>query len=232
MFKTTILFIGLFLFALITNGQNYGDIKYPRGFADVTDVVKVYNGGTCGTTAYDIGGGYFKIKFISDIDGSNYLVEVMNNKVNSSTTDNYADVNNQYCITKNDYDNLFSKSSPSNCRTAYGILAVPFKLRFNPTTVAPGGELGGFYGCYIKNSNWLFAAHAGLTSISLNNIDAETPENKIGFTGGIALINDLGENFQVGIVTGVDVFDGVDEWTYGYAPWLSLQIGFKFTKSK
>ncbi len=108
---------------------------------------------------------------------------------------------------------------------------MPFKIRFNPITIAPGGELGGYYGWYIKDTNWLFAAHAGLTSISLNNIDAETPENKLGLTIGVALINDIGKNFQVGIVTGIDLFDGADKWAYGYAPWLSLQIGFTFTKS-
>jgi hypothetical protein len=44
------------------------------------------------------------------------------------------------------------------------------------------------------------------------------------------LINDVSKNFQIGVVTGTDLFDGASDWSYGYEPWLSVQIGFKFTK--
>jgi len=228
----------LTLFAIVSclssyaMGQTPGEFKYPRGFADVTDVVKIYSSNACGSTTFDIGGGKNRIKFILKIDDNTFLIEIVNNKANIETNDNYADVNKQHCISKADYENKFAFKPPSNSRTAYGMLAVPFKLRFNPTTIAPGGELGGFYGWYIGNTNWLFATHAGLTSVALNDINAETPDNKIGFTGGLALINDVGKNFQIGIVTGVDLFDGVDNWVYKYNPWLSVQIGFKFTKSE
>ncbi len=212
--------------------QTSGEFKYPRGFADITGVVKVYSSGSCGTNTFDIGGGNYRIKFISKIDDNTFLIEIVTNKANVNSTDNYADVNKQHCMSKTDYENKFDFTPPSNSRTAFGMLAVPFKLRFNPTTIAPGGELGGFYGWYLGNSNWLFATHAGLTSIALNDVNAATPDNKLGFTGGIALINDVGKNFQIGIVTGVDLFDGVDKWVYKYNPWLSVQFGFKFTKSK
>jgi len=231
-------FIRLAIFAITiclcsyVEAQTFGDFKYPRGFADVTDVVKIYSSNSCGTITFDIGGGSNRIKFISEIDDNNFLIEIVKNKANIKTTDNYAVVTKQYCISKSDYENKFADNPPSNSRTAYGMLAVPFKLRFNPTTVAPGGELGGFYGWYLGNTNWLFATHVGLTSIALNDVNAATPQNKIGITGGIAFINDIGKNFQIGIVSGVDLFDGVDSWAYKYNPWLSVQIGFKFTKTE
>lgn len=224
------LFTCLLLLSAKIHGQTRNDIRFPVGFADLKDVVQLYSGGNC-STSYDIGS-RGKIKFILDLGSGKYLIEVVRNNANSGTASNYADVDsNQYCISKSDYDNLFSDKAPTNSRTAYGFLAVPFKLRFNPTTVAPGGELGGFYGWFIKDSNWIFAPHAGLTFISLNDINSATPENKTGFTFGLALINDVSKNFQIGIVSGVDLFDGADNWEYGYNPWLSVQFGFKFTKA-
>lgn len=230
-FQLVLLAIGICL-SFHTMGQTPGEFKYPRGFADVTDVVKIYSSNSCGSATFDIGGGNKRIKFISIIDANTFLIEIVNNNANIETDDNYASVNKQHCISKSDYENKFDFNPPSNSRTAFGMLAVPFKLRFSPTTVSPGGELGGFYGWYLGNTNWLFAAHAGITSVALNNINSETPDNKIGFTGGAALINDVGKNFQFGIVTGIDLFDGVDSWIYKYNPWLSVQIGFKFTKSE
>jgi hypothetical protein len=220
----------LLLTASKIHGQTRNDIRFPAGFADVEDVVQLYSSGSCTTTSYDIGS-RGKIKFISDLGSNKYLIEVVRNNVNSATGSNYANDNNQFCISKTDYDNKFSDKAPTNTRTAFGFLAVPFKLRFNPTTVAPGGELGGYYGWFIKDSNWIIAPHAGLTFISLNDINSATPENKTGFTFGLALINDVSKNFQIGIVSGVDLFDGADKWTYGYNPWLSVQFGFNFTKS-
>jgi hypothetical protein len=229
--KLALMAISIFLSSTVI-GQTSGEFKYPRGFADVTNVVKIYSSNSCGSETFDIGGGKYRIKFISKIDDNIYLIEIVTNKPNIKSTDKYADVKYPYCISKADYENKFASNPPSNSRTAYGMLAVPFKLRFNPTTIAPGGELGGFYGWFLCNSNWLFVTHAGLTSIALNDVNAATPDNKLGFTGGIGFINDVGKNFQFGVVSGIDLFDGVDKWAYGYNPWISLQIGFKFTKSE
>jgi hypothetical protein len=211
-------------------GQTPGDIRYPAGFATLKNVLKEYDGSSCQATPFDIGD-EGKIKFISDLGSGNYLIEVVANNVSAASGANYALRNTQYCIAQSTYSRQFSTRAPSNKRNAYGFLAVPFKIRFAPTTIGPGGELGGFYGRYVKESSWMFAAHAGFTWISLNDVNAATPENKTGFTGGIALINDVANNFQIGIVTGVDLFDGVDTWEYKYAPWLSIQFGFKFTKT-
>jgi len=218
------------LASFLSNAQTAGDIRFPNSGSINNDIVQLYDGSTCTANSYDIGS-EGKIKFLKDLGSGKYLIDVIRNNVNASNSnDNYADVNNKYCISKNDYDSFFDKKKWTNTRTAYGFLAVPFKLRFGPTTVAPGGELGGFYGWFIKDSNWIFAPHAGLTFISLNDIDSDTPENKTGFTFGLALINDVSDNFQIGVISGVDVFNGVDEWAYGYSPWLSIQFGFKFTK--
>lgn len=228
------LFLILF-FLIFTNSslqaQTTGDIRFPVGFATSQDIVQLFDGGSCTSTTFDIGS-RGKIKYIKDLGDDKYLIEVVRNNANEAdSTDNFADPNdNRYCISKNDYHNLFSKKAATNTRTAYGFLAVPFKLRFNPTTVAPGGELGGFYGWFIKDSNWIFGPHAGLTFVSLNDIDSDTPENKPGFTFGLTLINDVSDNFQIGVLSGIDIFNGVEEWTYGYSPWLSVQFGFKFTK--
>jgi hypothetical protein len=226
-------FMAIFVFSTQkVLGQTDGELRYPKGYADIKDVVKIYSKGSCGSETYDIGGGKFKIKYISKKvgDDNTYIIQIITNKANLKTSDNYADVDNQYCISKNDYDNQLDSKPPCNTCGEFGMLAVPFKLRFNPTTIAPGGELGGFYGWYIGNTKWLFATHAGLTSIALNDVNAETPDNKIGLTVGMALINDVSKSFQVGIVSGIDLFDGVENWAYKYNPWLSVQIGFKFTK--
>jgi hypothetical protein len=177
--KFSILFILVLIhIAHISNAQRQGDIRFIAGFADLDDVVELYQGGACTGTKYDIGS-RGKIKFMSDLGNGKYQIEVVRNNVDSDTNDNYADVHKRYCISKADYDNNFSEKSATNARTAYGFLAVPFKLRFGPTTVAPGGELGGFYGWFIGDSNWIIAPHAGLTFISLNDVNSATPENSI-----------------------------------------------------
>lgn len=227
------------LFALIpilflsfqSYAQTVGDIRFPISGSLNENIVHAFDGSSCTPSiGFDIGP-RGRIKFLKDLGNGNYLIDVTRNNVNSNNgLADFANVNGKYCISKDDYDSFFDKKKWSNSRPVYGFLAVPFKLRFNPTTVAPGGELGGFYGWFIKDSSWILAPHAGLTFISLNDINANTPENKTGFTFGMALINDVSDNFQVGIISGVDIFDGVDDWVYGYSPWLSVQFGFKFTK--
>ena len=124
MSKNQTFFFSLFL-SMLTNtvvGQTRGDIRFPVGFADLKNIVQQYNAGTCTSTSYDIGS-RGKIKFILDLGSGKYLIEVIRNNVNSGTGHNYANVNNnQYCISKADYENFFSIKQPYNGRTAYGFL--------------------------------------------------------------------------------------------------------------
>ena len=213
------------------NGQAPNDIRYINTDALVTGILFRFQSNACGTVPYDIGH-TCKIRLVRDLGDSKYLIDVLRNNANQNTGDNFAQENIQYCVSHSDYRGNFQNCEFNPTRTAFGFLAVPFKLRFNPTTVAPGGELGGFYGWFIGDTRWLVAAHAGLTFVSLNDINAATPENKTGFTFGFTIINDISDVFQVGFVSGIDLFDGVDTWEYGYQPWLSVQFGFKFTKSE
>lgn len=230
-FKLLIFFLlYAILFPTVSYSQELGDIGYPVS-ANLRNVVfEMDDANNCTSTSYDIGTKYAKIKFIAEKGSDYYIIEVIGNGANKNTSDNYAPINERYCIEKEKYIQDFRDTKRSNTRTAYGMLGVPFKLRFSPTTIAPGGELGGFYGWYLGGTKWIAAFHAGLTLIALNDVNSDTPENKTGFTGGVTLINDTSSNFQFGIVSGVDIFDGVDDWVYKYTPWISIQVGFKFTK--
>jgi len=229
-------FLILIFFSNNVLGQEPGDLRYPSDKALIKGIIHQYNTatGVCSDAdaSFDIGT-QGEIQFVSNVqsDTSKYIIDVIHNNANAAgSKDNFATINNQYWVTNANYKTWFRSTPFSSVRTSYGLLMVPFKLRFAPTTVTPGGDLGGYLGWYIARSQWLFAVHAGLTFVSLNDVNAQTPQTKTGFTGGLAFINDISSTFQIGFVSGVDVFDGADTWAYRYNPWVSLQIGFKFTK--
>lgn len=202
-----------------------------QGKATIDSVLySVTGAATCTNSSFSLG---YKseIKFVQVLAGDRYLIELVGNLANSRPNDNFAEINKRYCISKDFFDNNFKDTAPPKTRKDFGILAVPFKVRVDPIQITAGGELGGYFGWYLGDrSSSVAILHAGLTFISLNDINSETPETKVGFTGGIGFINKVNENFQLGLITGVDLFEGVEDWEYGYQPWVSLEIGYKFTK--
>jgi hypothetical protein len=216
------------LFLITCFAQKEEAIYHKKGGSIVKDGIRLYENGTCKPDKFDLGGNS-RLRFMNKLrnDESVYVIEVLNAPFNVKVGDNFPDPNLQYCIDKSVFEEQYRSTK---YRISYGALAVPFKIRFDPGTISPGGELGGYFGVYLGQSSWILGVHGGATVVSLNNdnSNSDTPDNMIGATLGIALINDFDENFQLGVVSGVDFFEGANDWAYGYTPWLSFQIGFKF----
>ena len=136
-----------------------------------------------------------------------------------------------YCINESDLSSWCDLYDPTDT----GILSIPFKLRFAPTTFSTGGTVGYYVGHKFegRTSSTTLLGFMGIGLISLNDISSKTPDSKLGLTigGGYVWKPSADKDFQVGIITGVDIFEGADQWVYKYWPWVSLSIGFTFTKS-
>ncbi len=196
------------------------------------DVFFTFDAGKCGDKGY-AAGEYASFKIVSVIDDNTYEVVLTNNNVDDP--DDYPGFefakmrNHYYCISKDVIETYFRKAG---VRVDFGTLVVPFKLRFDPVSITAGGELGGFLGFYLGKSNFMPLVHAGFTFVSLNDANAEVPETKLGFTGGVGFVSQFGPRFEAGLISGIDLFEGVEDWQYKYSPWLSLQIGYSFTKRR
>lgn len=134
-----------------------------------------------------------------------------------------------YCISELDLELYFIDFTKRD----YGVLAIPYKGRFDPFSIYPGGTLGAYIGRKFVNqrSTSSLLGFGGLSSIPLNNVQAEIVENKIGVTLGAGYVWYIAEGFQVGIIGGWDFFDGVGAWAYKYQPWASFNIGYSFTSN-
>lgn len=135
-----------------------------------------------------------------------------------------------YCISTADLESFFIDFS----KIDYGILSVPFKVRFEPFKVFPGGTLGGFIGRKFvtqrSTSSWI--GFAGLSSIPLNNINSDVIDTKLGVIFGTGYVWYVTDDFQLGAVMGWDIFDGVGDWVYKYQPWVSFNVGYTFTSNQ
>jgi hypothetical protein len=116
-------------------------------------------------------------------------------------------------------------------QTETGFLTIPFKLRVKPVKVYFGGNLGYFIGHrYDKRQiSKTLLGFAGLSTVELNDINSDVPQTKLGVTMGGGYVWKLRNDFQVGVITGIDIFDGVEDWAYKFQPWVAFGIGFKFT---
>lgn len=132
-----------------------------------------------------------------------------------------------YCISEDDLNRFFIDFT----KLDYGILTVPFKVRFDPFKIFPGGTIGGFVGRKFvrQRSTSTLLGFAGLSSIPLNNINSDVIDTQLGITGGAGYVWYVLEGFQVGFIAGIDLFDGVNSWPYKYQPWASFNIGYAFT---
>ncbi len=144
-------------------------------------------------------------------------------------TDQIQEGGSTYCISEVDLELYFIDFTKRD----YGILAIPYKGRFSPFSIYPGGTLGAYIGRKFVNqrSTSSLLGFGGLSSIPLNNAAAEIVENKIGVTLGAGYVWYIAEGFQVGVIGGWDFFDGVGSWAYKYQPWASFNIGYSFTSN-
>lgn len=115
----------------------------------------------------------------------------------------------------------------------YGLLTLPFKLRFNPSSIYPNATIGPYGGYKIAlGYHWTvsFIGTFGLSGVSLNDVNSKEVENVLGFTYAGGAIFSYKNKFQIGFVGGADFIGGEKgkNWTYENKPWIALATGFTF----
>lgn len=115
----------------------------------------------------------------------------------------------------------------------FGVLAVPFKLQKDGTLTA-GSTLGPYLGW---RNDWKGAPvtllfSAGLAVVPVQDVNATTVSNKMGYSVATGLIFEPLPRAQVGLLVGVDHLGGATGKLYPYEDkvWISFSIGFSFTK--
>jgi len=164
----------------------------------------------------------YKVMFSSiapfDKDEAKFSILSVENAQNISTVK----YNTMYKINKSDLPEYFHKFSSGGVG---GIFSVPFKL-INNGKVSPGATLGGFYG--FKYRDVILLGADGVSSIPTSDINSKQIETKLGFTAACGIVAEPLDKFQLGIVVGIDHLG--NDWQYEDRGWLSLAIGYSFTK--
>lgn len=117
----------------------------------------------------------------------------------------------------------------------HGGLTVPYKLRFNETTISPSATLGYYIGHKVSTGiNWYtsFIGTFGLTGIALNDVNSENVDNVLGISYGGGIIFNYDNKIQFGAIVGADIIGGDKgkDWKYENKPWVSIAIGFTFLR--
>jgi len=161
-----------------------------------------------------------------------YVVVLQSNNSDGDGDTGYALINRAYCISAGPLTDNFQPVEPLQV----GVLTVPFKMRFSPFALTAGGALGAFVGHKFHHSKDVSSTalvFGSLTNVALNDMNANIPDTKWGFGFGLGWIFTLSGNFQAGVVSGIDLFQGMSAWPYKWHPWLSISIGYSFvTPSK
>jgi hypothetical protein len=118
-----------------------------------------------------------------------------------------------------------------------GTLAVPFKIRLNPTELVAGGAVGGYAGNRFRERNGSYGVglvFASLTSVAVNDTskNAEVPHSPLGVAVGVGLVYAVAREFQLGLILGYDLFQKPEGTNYKNKPWLSFSVGYAFLNSK
>lgn len=226
--KTLLILVLLFLATLSGYSQSPKEVYHLKNDVTVDNILNRFDTSNdlCGSDSYSVGSeAQIIIARIYDI--TTYIVVLSKN--NKGT--NMATPGKYYCISKASLDNYFEKyGSPD-----YGILTVPFKLRIDPIKVMAGNTVGPFIGKRYLHQNGTSSTllcFASLTNVPLNDLNEDVPETKWGVGLGCGYVWTIADNFQAGVISGIDLFEGVETWPYKFQPWLSLSIGFSFTSTK
>lgn len=110
-----------------------------------------------------------------------------------------------------------------------GILAVPYKLRDGE--IASDSTVGPYLGYKFEVVEWV--ASLGVTQVSLSSLGTEAVEEKTGLTLSLGVSLEVNDGWDVFFLAGVDHLSGDagKDWEYQDKPWLSIGIGFNFTRS-
>jgi hypothetical protein len=218
----------LFLAFFQSLGQAPKEVFVLKNDVTVNNIIKRFNPETesCLLELYSVGG-YAQLIVFKKLDNNTIIVVLSKN----NSGGNMAEINKFYCISTIALETYFKKKG----KPEIGILSVPFKLRVDPIKIMAGNTVGPFIGKKFYHQNGTSSTlltFASLTNVPLNDLNASVPETKWGLGIGGGYVWTLGENFQTGIISGIDLFEGVETWPYKFQPWLSLSIGFTFTTNR
>lgn len=199
---------------------------------EVSGVVKLFDTGTR-TCIVDASKTYVMfprsvVEFREVLPTGEYIIKVTIRIVSQDTKQ--VETGKLYCISKENFDAYFKPYS----RFDYGALAIPFKGRFAPFQIGPGGTLGLYVGSSLKRLTYTLMplASLGVSATAVNRPDSNNTDAKLGVTGAAGVVMILPGDFQLGGLIGIDLFEGVDTWVYKYQPWLSLSIGTTLINKK
>jgi hypothetical protein len=226
--KTIITTVFFILTTIIANAQSPKEVFVMKDDANVENILKRFDTGNdnCSADVFSVGP-FAQLIISRKLDDNTFIVVLSKN----NSGDNMAEINKYYCISKASLDNYFKRKA----KPEIGILTVPFKLRIDLIKVMAGNTVGPFIGKKFYHQNGTSSTlltFASLTNVPLNDLNASVPETKWGLGLGAGYVWTIAENFQTGIITGIDLFEGVESWPYKFQPWLSLSIGYSFTSTK
>ncbi|MGE0636332.1 MAG: hypothetical protein AB7G44_12525 [Bacteroidia bacterium] len=216
------------LAVFIGYAQHEKEVYQMKNNAIVENILRKFDPGssTCLTPTFSVGS-YAELIVSQKFDDNTIVVVLSSNDAG----DGMAEINKYYCISKTTLETYFRKKSKPDI----GILAVPFKMRIYPLKIMAGNSVGPYIGhkFYHKNSTTsTLLGFASLTNVPLNDVNEKVPQTKWGLGLGGGYVWTVTGNFQVGLISGVDFFEGVDKWVYKFQPWLSLSIGYNFISQK
>lgn len=215
----------VFLTCCFTFNLTYSQtgLKYECTNPALTGVVKEFDVGrnqTVSVNAYNIGKGA-QMLVLEEIHGDSLIILLNSNSPNITGTENFAPIHKNYVMSKS-----MLKYFKALVALDHGLLAVPFKLRFSPVKIMAGGSLG--YSVGARWNKFSLVGHGSLSPIALNDTTSTVPSTTIGISFGVGAIFRVADDFQIGIVEGQDLFEGVETWAYKFQPWLSFSVGYTF----
>jgi hypothetical protein len=108
-----------------------------------------------------------------------------------------------------------------------GIATAPFKYRPEKGNIYPGGNLAfacsyfyDFHGLSIKP-----VIFAGITTVSINQVNSKDVDNKTGFTAGLGVNFDVLDKFELGVIAGWDWIN--KDWDSNNRVWYGLSFGYR-----
>jgi len=120
----------------------------------------------------------------------------------------------------------------------FGTLVVPFKLQTSgktsvQTSATLGGYLGYRFGWDMFGIKFSPIAFAGLSEIPTQQVqkNGKTASQTVaGISYGAGIVATVKDSFNVGLVVGADHVDSAQPYQFQDKPWVSLEIGYSFTK--
>ncbi|MGA2624488.1 MAG: hypothetical protein ABSF91_11585 [Bacteroidota bacterium] len=108
-----------------------------------------------------------------------------------------------------------------------GIATTPFKYRPEKKNIYPGGNLA-FAASYFYDFSGFTVKpviFAGITTVSINQINSTEVENRTGFTTGFGFNFDVLDKVELGVIAGWDFVN--NDWDSNGRVWYGVSFGFR-----